>query len=141
MANFNSITVTGRLGKDPEMRYTQSGTAITSFSLANSQYDSSAENNELTTWYRVSLFGKRAEAANQYLAKGSHVLVSGQHRIRKYTDKDGNERESNEIQANDFTFLDSKKDGAPVDRPAQKPAPATSRRAPRQIDADEDMPF
>jgi single-strand DNA-binding protein len=147
MANdFNKIIVSGRLGADPEMRYTESGMAVTSFNIANGQYDKNAENNELTTWYRVSIFGKRGEAANQYLAKGSRVLISGAHRIRKYTDKDGNERQSNEITADDFTFMDSKNsngatDEAPARQPS-KPAPAKpSRNAPQAVDPDEGLPF
>lgn len=147
MADFNHITITGRLGADPEMRFTPDGTAITTFNVANGQYDKQAENNELTTWYRVTLFGKRAEAANRFLLKGSRVLISGAHRIRKYTDKDDNERQSNEISANDFTFMDSKASGdeRPADpqrdpRPASKPVP-TARNAPRPIDNDEDLPF
>lgn len=140
MANFNKIIVDGRLGRDPEMRYTPSGMAVTTLNLANSQYDAQAENKELTTWYRVSIFGKRAEAANQYLVKGSRVLVSGSHRIREY-EKDGETRQSNEILADDFTFLDSKKEGN--ERPAaERPAPASKpvRNTPRAIEG-EDLPF
>jgi single-strand DNA-binding protein len=139
MANdFNKIIVSGRLGGEPEMRYTESGMAVTTFNIANGQYDRNAENNELTTWYRVSIFGKRAEAANQYLNKGSKVLISGAHRIRKYTDKEGNERQSNEITADDFTFMGGKGDTANAE-PAERPA-KPAKNAPQPV-TDDDLPF
>lgn len=152
MANdFNTITFTGRLGADPELRYTEGGSAVCTLRVANGQYDKQAENNELTTWYRVTVFGKRAETANQYLTKGSRVLISGPHRIRPFVDKDGNERESNEVIGNEVTFLDTKADREQSQAPAQ-PARQSSqsrtsrtmpvaRNVPQQIDNDEDLPF
>lgn len=142
-SNFNKIIVDGRLGADPEMRYTQSGTAVTTLRLANSQYDAQAESKELTTWYRVSIFGKRAEAANQYLAKGARVLISGSHRIREYTDKDGNVKQSNEIVADDFAFLDSKSSQGEYQAIAEQRQHSNPQTTKRNIPAaiEEDLPF
>lgn len=149
MADFNSIGVSGRLGNDPDMRYTADGMAILSFNLANGVYKKGAENNTQTTWYRCTLFGKRAETLNEMLSKGSRVIVNGTHSLRDYTDKDGNARTSNEIAVNELTLLDSKNSNAGENTQSTRSAPqkptqqrtAASRNVPQAVDDDTSLPF
>lgn len=121
---YQSITVIGRLGRDPEMRYLPNGDPVTSFSIATDrQYnDRSGQKVKETTWFRVSVFGKSAETANQYLSKGKMVLVEG--RLRPdpksggpvtFTKQDGTVGASFEIVANTVRFLSPRDEGAPVE--------------------------
>lgn len=113
---YHKITVAGNLGRDPEMRYLPNGDAVTSFSVAVT--DGFGEN-KTTIWFRVSIFGKRAETANQYLSKGSKILVEGRLRADKktggptmWTGRDGTVNASFEITATDFAFLSSARDSS-----------------------------
>jgi single-strand DNA-binding protein len=107
MASFNKITIIGYLGRDPEIRYTSQGTAVCDFSLATTERrkDKSGEAQEHTTWFRVSLFGRQAEIAHQYLTKGRQVYVEGSLSQREWTDKDGATRTSLEVRGSDIQFL------------------------------------
>lgn len=118
---YQHITIVGRLGRDPEMRYTPSGQAVTSFSVATDrQYtDANGQKVKETTWFRVSVWGKQAESANAYLKKGSTVLVDGRLTCdpktggpRVWKRDDGTESASFEIAASTVRFLSSKGDGA-----------------------------
>jgi single-strand DNA-binding protein len=151
MADLNNISITGRIGQEPTMRFLQDGTAILSFSVANGIYKKGAgEYNSLTTWYNCSVMGKRAESLNNFLSKGSRIAVAGQHSMRPWTDKEGNERLSCEINNCEVTLLDSKASNdtdsaasTPQNGARQatgqnsKPQPA-ARNVPQQ---DEDLPF
>lgn len=106
MASFNSITVVGNLGRDPETKTTDDGLTITSFSVATSKKQKNKD--EVTTWFRVTLFGKNADNAGKYLSKGSKVAVVGELSARQYTTKAGAQGTSLEIAANSVTFLDPK---------------------------------
>jgi len=110
--DLNQYTFTGRLGKDVESRFTQSGDAVANFSVAvgDSWKSASGEKKETTTWVRVVAFKKLAEIMAQYLKKGSKVLISGRMDERKYTDKEGNERSSWEVTAEKMIMLDTKRD-------------------------------
>lgn len=110
MASFNKIVIVGHLGRDQEMRYTPQGTAVSNFSIATTERrkDRSGEQQDITTWFRVSLWGKQAEAVAQYLTKGKQVYVEGRLRTEEYTDRDGNKRLSLEVTANDVQLLGSK---------------------------------
>jgi len=119
--SFHTIIVVGRLGRDPEMRYTPSGQAVTSFSIATdrSYTDQSGQNVKETTWFRVSVFGKQAETCNQYLSKGKMVLVEGRLTVdgktggpRVWTGQNGEARASFEIAASTVRFLSPKNEGA-----------------------------
>jgi len=124
---YQKITVVGNVGKDAEMRYTPSGAAVASFSVAaNNQYTSSnGEQVKETVWFRVSAWGKQAEVCNQYVKKGMLVLVEGRVTAdnatggpRIWTDQSGNSRASYEITANVVRFLSSRTDEAepePID--------------------------
>lgn len=102
---LNQITLIGRLGKTPEMSYSQGGKAVTKFSIAT---DDGYGDKKETTWHNVVVFDKAAEACAQYLDKGSLVAVVGRQSHRKYDDKDGNTRYFAEVVANRVQFLDSR---------------------------------
>src|SRR5690349_17436404 len=105
---INKVIIVGNLGADPEVRYTGGGTAVCSLSVATSEQwtdKQSGEKQERTEWHRVKLFGKLAEIAGEYLKKGRQVYVEGSLRTDKYTDKDGVERYSTDIIANEMQML------------------------------------
>lgn len=108
------LTIVGNLGSDPEMRHTPSGQAVTNLSVATNRRwnDSNGQPQEETVWFRVSVWGKLAEACNQYLSKGRQVLVEGRltpdketHGPRIWTDQNGNARASYEMTAFEVKFL------------------------------------
>ena len=114
---YSKVIIVGNVGRDPEMRYTPSGQAVTSFSVAtNRQYtNNNGESIKETTWFRVSAWGKQAETCNQYLRKGSKVLVEGRLTAdastggpRIWTSQDGSPRASFEINAGTVRFLSSR---------------------------------
>ena len=116
---YHTIIVVGNLGRDPEMRYTPSGQAVTNFSVAtNRQYTSSnGESVKETTWFRISAWGRLAETTNQYLRKGSRVLVEGRLTPdqasggpRIWTRQDGSSAASYEISANTVRFLSTRQE-------------------------------
>lgn len=113
---FQQITIVGYLGRDPEMRFTPSGQAVTSFSVATSRSytNNSGQKVDETTWFRISVWGAQAESCNQYLSKGRPVLVVGRIRPdpqtggpRVYTRKDGSTGASFEVNALNVRFLPS----------------------------------
>lgn len=122
MSSFNKITVLGYLGKDPEIRYLTDGTAVCSFSVATTERkkDKSGDYHDATMWFKVNVWGKQGEAANQYLSKGSQVYVDGRLSQQEYTDRDGNKRTSLEVRASEVQFLSSKAQGESVSQPAQQ---------------------
>ena len=155
--SFNKIILVGNLGRDPELRYTPQGTPVCSFSMATSEKrkDRSGEAQDLTTWFKVTLWGRQAETASQYLVKGKPVYIEGRLRVEEYTDRDGKPRHSLEVNATDMQFIGSRGEdglgatgggGGYDERPAVPPRPAASGPAPRQ-DApepdisDDDIPF
>ena len=108
---YQSTTVIGRLGKDPEMRFTPSGQAVTSFSVATDRSYTDKDGNRAkeTTWFKVAAWGKLAEICNTYLKKGSLVLVEGRISEPKvWTAQDGTHKASLDLTANTVKFLDSK---------------------------------
>lgn len=149
MASFNKIIMVGYLGRDPELRYTPQGTPVCDFSIATTERrkDKSGEFQDHTTWFRVSLFGRQAEVASQYLSKGRQVYVEGTLSQREYTDKEGNARTSLEVRGSDIQFISSAGDSehAPTARASATSAPAPrkeapARPAPAPVDED-DIPF
>ena len=110
----NKVILIGNLGADPETRYTTSGSAITTIRLATSESwkdKQSGEMQERTEWHRVKFFGRLAEIANEYLKKGRQVYIEGAIRTDKYTDKEGVEKFSTEIIANEMQLLGGPGDG------------------------------
>ena len=106
---MNKILVIGNLGRDPEMRYTPTGQAVTNFSVATNRKFNTAEgeSREETEWFRVSAWGRLAETCNQYLSKGRKVYVEGRLRSHTYETQDGQTRFVNEIFASDVRFIDT----------------------------------
>jgi single-strand DNA-binding protein len=105
---INKVILVGNLGNDPEVRYTTSGTAIASLSIATSESwtdKQSGEKQERTEWHRVKMFGRLAEIAGEYLKKGRQVYIEGSLRTDKYTDKSGVEKYSTDIIASDMQML------------------------------------
>ena len=107
---LNKIMLIGNLGKDPEMNYTQNGTALTKFSLAvsRSYKTSSGEKRDETEWFNIVAWDKLAELCNQYLHKGSKAYIEGRLSQRKYTDKNGVERTAIDVIASDMEMLSPK---------------------------------
>ena len=120
MASVNKVILVGNIGKDPETRYMPNGDTVTNITIATSESwkDKNGEKQEKTEWHRVVFFKKLAEIAGQYLKKGVPVYVEGRIETRKWTDKEGVERYSTEIIANDMKMLGKKEGGS-----EQKPAP------------------
>lgn len=114
MGSLNKVMIVGRLGRDPEVRYTPGGQTVCSFSVAtDSKWTNKAgEKQEKTEWHRVKAWAKLAEIVAQYLAKGSQVYVEGRLETSEYTDKQGVKKYSTEVIASDVQFLGSKGDGA-----------------------------
>ena len=113
---YQRTIVVGHLGRDPEMRYTQEGTPVTSFSVATTRRwsDREGQPREETTWFRVSAWGRQAETCNQYLSKGRLVLVEGIVSAQAYKGKDGEPRSSLELRASRVVFLGGPRaEGAP----------------------------
>jgi len=110
MASLNKVMLIGNLGKDPEVRYTTSGQAVASFSLATSEKfkNKSGEWEERTEWHRVTLWGKQAEISGEDLAKGRTVFIEGRLQTRKWTDRDGNEKYTTEIVGDRMQMLGGK---------------------------------
>ncbi len=108
MANLNSVSIIGNVGKEPEMRFTPSGKAVTSFSVAvNSKFGET----ESTEWFNVIAWNKLAETCNQYLQKGQQVFVEGRLQTRSWEDNDGQKHYKTEVVANKVLFLGQRKQG------------------------------
>jgi single-strand DNA-binding protein len=105
--SFNTIILVGNLGRDPELRYTPQGTPVCSFTLATNERrkDKAGETQDITTWFRVTLWGRQAETASQYLTKGRPVYVMGRLRVEEWTDRDGKARHTLEVHATDMQFI------------------------------------
>jgi len=165
MASVNKVIVVGNLGRDPEMRSFPSGDQVANVTIATTDKwkdKQTGEMKEATEWHRVVFNGRLAEIVGQYLRKGSQVYVEGSLRTRKWTDKDGIEKYTTEIRADQMQMLGSRQgmggpggdDGgggyeaprqsaAPARAPSAAPrqAPAASKAASGFDDMDDDIPF
>ncbi len=120
-SGVNKVIIVGNLGRDPEVRYSQAGMAICNFSVAVTERVKDGDGwKDATEWFRVVTFGKTAENAGQYLTKGRQVYVEGRLKTSKYKDKEGVEKTSVEVVANQLTFLGS---GQGSDRGGDREAP------------------
>jgi len=144
MASFNKIIIVGYLGRDPELRYTPDGTPVCDFSVATTERrkDKAGEFQDVTTWFRVTVWRRQAELAGQYLAKGRQVYIEGRLTQREYQDRDGNTRFSLEVTATDLHFVGSRTDEVSVQRDEQ-PIRARQSEAAAAAPAvtDDDIPF
>lgn len=150
MANdLNNFVCIGRLGRDPEVKYMSNGDAAVNISIAvgKSWTDKNTkEKKEQTTWVPVSFFGKTAEIIGQYCKKGSQLMVTGEFTVRKYTDKDGNEKQMTEIRGRDMQLLGGRPDaegGRDQNNGAGRPAAAAPRPAQWAVApiGDDNIPF
>jgi single-strand DNA-binding protein len=155
MASVNKVILIGNLGRDPETRYTADGAAITNITIATSDRwkdKASGEMKEATEWHRVAFFGRLAEIAGEYLKKGRPVYVEGKLRTRKWQDKDGQDRYTTEIIADNMQMLGSREGmggAADFEGGDEARAPRASSSASRQpakstagvADIDDDIPF
>jgi single-strand DNA-binding protein len=140
----NKVIVVGNLGSDPDTRYMPSGSAVTNLSIATSESwkdKQSGEQKERTEWHKVAMFGKLAEIAAEYLRKGSQVYIEGKLRTRKWQDKEGKDRWTTEIVADEMQMLGGRSGGgAPAANESQgssAPPPSSSG----SNDFDDDIPF
>jgi single-strand DNA-binding protein len=158
MASLNKVQLIGNLGRSPEVRYTASGAAVCNLAVATSRTwkdKTSGERQEETEWHRVTLYDVQAENAGKYLHKGSSVYVEGRLKTTKWTDKDGIEKYTTEVIAQEIKYLDKRPEGETQQRqqaPART-APTQQRSAPPQRqaaapkpstgfdDMDDDIPF
>ncbi len=121
MSSVNKAILIGNLGRDPEIRYTQSGMAVANFTLATNESWSdkeSGERRERTEWHRIVVFGKMGETCGKYLSKGRQVYVEGRIQTREWEDRDGNKRYTTEIVASDVRFLGNRGEGGGYAGPA-----------------------
>jgi single-strand DNA-binding protein len=134
MASVNRVILVGNLGRDPELRYTQSGQPLTRFSLAtNERFKQGDDWQERTEWHRVVVWGKQAENCAQYLQKGRSVYIEGRLQTRDWEDKEGNKRQTTEIVAQTVQFLGGRGEGGARSAPEPAPAPGGSQ--------GDDIPF
>ncbi|MGB5439399.1 MAG: single-stranded DNA-binding protein [Gammaproteobacteria bacterium] len=141
----NKVILVGNLGKDPEVRYMPNGNAVANITLATSESwkdKTSGEQQEKTEWHRIVMFRRLGEIAGEYLKKGSQVYIEGKLQTRKWQDKDGNDRYTTEIVANEMQMLGSRGgsanfSGESAAAPAAKAAPAPAAAG----DFDDDIPF
>jgi single-strand DNA-binding protein len=148
--SFNKVILVGNLGRDPELKYTPQGTAVCNFPVATTERrkGASGELEEITTWFRVSAWGRQAELANEYLTKGRQVYVEGRLRVGEYTDREGKPRTSLEVNATDIQFIGQRGEEPAPANGAEKRlagAPATAqatgaKKSPVVIQED-DIPF
>lgn len=135
MSSVNKVIIVGRLGSDPECRFTKGGDAVCNFNMATSEKwkDKSGERQEKTEWHHIVMWGKLAEIATEYLTKGKQVYIEGSLQTQNWEDNDGNIRYKTEVRASNMTMLSGAAGGgheAPESSMGQRPA-----------DDDEDIPF
>lgn len=139
--SFNKITIVGNLGRDPELRYTPQGTAVCNFTMATNERrrDKNGEQQDMTTWFRVTLWGKQAETANKFLTKGSQVYIEGRLRVDEWEDRDGKSRYTLDVTATDMQFIGSARDG---EMAASAPGGhSEDMGGPMPEPGDDDIPF
>lgn len=146
----NKVILVGNLGKDPEVRYAPSGQAIANITIATTESwkdKNTGEKQEKTEWHRVVFFSRLAEIVGEYLKKGSQVYIEGRLQTRKWQDKEGKDRYTTEIVANEMQMLGSRQGGgAPSDdynqdKSYSKPKAETTGASASNSDFDDDIPF
>src|SRR5256885_2586589 len=153
--SVNKAILVGRLGRDPETRYTSAGQAVCNFTLATDETykDRSGERQKRTEWHRIVVWGKQAEIAQQYLHKGSLIFVEGRIQTRQWDDREGQKRTTVEIVANNFRMLGGRGEGGGMAagasagagagdmEPQAAAAGASAEEMPSTEISDEDIPF
>ncbi len=141
---INKVILVGNLGADPDTRYMPSGGAVTNLSIATSESwkdKQTGEQKEATEWHKVVMFGRLAEISAEYLRKGRQVYIEGRIRTRKWQDKDGNDRWTTEIVANEMQMLGGRGDAGPPARGDSYSQSSAPQRAAEPDEFDDDIPF
>ncbi|MEZ5500397.1 MAG: single-stranded DNA-binding protein [Steroidobacteraceae bacterium] len=141
---INKVILIGNLGADPETRTMPSGTTVANIRIATSESwrdKQSGENQERTEWHNVAMFGRLGEIAGEYLRKGSQVYIEGRLRTRKWQDKQGNDRYTTEIVANEMQMLGGRGGGGAAMAEAPARAMDDGGSPPARDDFDDDIPF
>jgi single-strand DNA-binding protein len=148
--SFNKIIAVGNLGRDPELRYTPQGNAVCDFSIATNEKkrDKAGEFQDVTTWFKVTLWGRQAENASKYLTKGKPVYVEGRLQTEEWTDRDGNKRLTLVIQGTDMHFIggDNRTEESSSDSNSENSFSAASNSGGNETSStasptDDDIPF
>jgi single-strand DNA-binding protein len=140
---INKVILVGNLGADPETRYMPSGSAVTNLSIATSESwkdKQTGEQKERTEWHKVAMFNRLAEIAAEYLRKGSQVYIEGKLRTRKWQDRDGNDRWTTEIIADEMQMLGGRGGGGSAPMSSGGPGPSSPPPQPAD-DFEDDIPF
>lgn len=149
MAGVNRVILIGNLGKDPEVRYLEGGTAVANFTLATSETykdRTTGERKTQTEWHNIVLWRGLAEIAEKYLKKGNQIFIEGKLRTRSWEDKEGNTRYTTEIVGDNMTMLGKRDDNAGAPAPSSAPEPASQGNAASPADSavddgTDDLPF
>ena len=148
MSSLNKVLLIGRLGKDPEIRYTPDGSPVANFSLATSENwtDKNGTRQERTEWHNIVAWRKLADLSKRFLTKGRQVYIEGRIQTREWDDRDGNKRRTTEVIANQMVLLGSRSEGGESHYAAAAPgaqATSESEEAPPSGAAitDDDIPF
>lgn len=143
MASVNKVILVGNLGIDPEIRYTATGDAVCTLSVATSEKfkNRSGEVQISTEWHKVVLFRRLAEIASQYLRKGSAAYFEGQLKTRKWTDKNGLDRYTTEIEVNEMKLLDRLDESSDITKPIAKVVSNPVKNNYQPVIDDDDPPF
>ncbi|MBW1740274.1 MAG: single-stranded DNA-binding protein [Deltaproteobacteria bacterium] len=139
MASINKVILIGNLGRDPEVRYTPSGTAVANFSLATTENwtNKEGEKESHTEWHRIVAWGRLGEICGEYLSKGSQVYIEGRIRTNEWEDQEGNKRETKEIVAFTMQMLGSRAPAEPLSNESLGPESKTASKGP----TEDDIPF
>ena len=146
MASINKVILIGRLGRDPEIRYTPNGDAVANFSIATSENwkdKNTGEKKEKTEWHRLVAFRRLAEIIGEYLTKGSQIYIEGKLQTREWDDKEGNKRYTTEIVVNQMQMLGGKNDSGSdnYSRHSNQNQSNQQQSKPESEDDDSDIPF
>ena len=146
MASLNRVELIGNLGKDPEVKYTPSGLAVATFTLATNRKwkDKDGNNQEDTQWHNIECLGRQAEIAQQYLKKGRQIYIEGRLETRTYDDKDGNRKWFTRVVAWNFLMLGSKQSdsgGGDYTGAPEPPADQSQAQPSTSMAQDDDLPF
>ena len=145
MASVNKAIIVGNLGKDPEVRFTQSGRAMARFTVATNEtwMDQDNGRQERTEWHNIVVWGKQAELCGQYLSRGSQVYIEGRIETRKFEDKEGKERYFTDINARQVTFLGSRDGGGTRSGQSSddEPGGGFDDAGAGSVPPDDDVPF
>ena len=142
--SVNKVILVGRLGKDPEVKYTQGGTPVARFSLATDETwkDQAGEKQQRTEWHNIVAWSKLAEICGQYLTKGRLIYIEGRLQTRTWEDKDGNKRSTTEVRADNMVMLSGKFEETRSERGVAAAAPTASAERPVEPEiTDDDIPF